>query len=200
MSLRAHIFISISGGMTLIALYSLERNADLEQIRVGLLTQGIPCICLGPYSADCSVLAHTPIVYLHTGCEIISDGFAGKIPPSRFIHASELLSPDRIIGKLYSTYRIDYNVVSHNGVRFDGNDVYFRNNYVRLTHSEKLITRLLTVCHGMFFTAVQIAGFCLENLDAAAVPVHISRINNKSSAVCGEKIITPKRYYGYKIP
>ena len=200
MSLRAHIFISIAGVMTLIALYSLDTNAELEQIRSGLLTRGIPCICLDPHSADGSLILHTPFVYFHPGCKTVSDGFAGKIPPYRIIRALDDLSPDKIIEGLHKTYRIDYNTMSYNSVRFDGDDFYSRNNYIRLTHSEKRILRLLILCHGMYFTANQIAGFCLENSDVAAVPVHISHINKKVSAASGDKLILSKRYYGYQIP
>lgn len=186
--------------MTLIALYSLERNTELEQIRDGLLTQGIPCICLGPYTADNSVISHIPLVYIHPGCEIISDGFLGKIPSRRLIRSADLLSPDKIFENLHNTYRIDYKKLSYNSIRFDGDDFYLHNNYIWLTKSEKLIIRLLTVCHGMFFTATQIAGSCLENPDAAAVPVHISHINKKVFAACSKGLITSKRYHGYRIP
>ena len=184
----------------MLALYTSSIGREVAEIRAELLRHGVPCIVLGPHSDHNCILDRIPFVYFYEDSKGLYDIFTHKIPDFRILHSNELPTADSLTECLRSVYGIDFNCMTHGGARFDGNDFYFHNNYIYLTHSERLIARFLTLCHGLYFTAAQISALCLETENSGTVAAHVAHINKKNSAPYTERIIDTRRYYGYRIP
>ena len=183
----------------MIAIYARRSDMHATAACTDLRKMGIPCILTGPEYGYTSVIQRVPFLFVGKGCEGITAGFSHEIPDTKFIQNYDMLTFDYLTDRLKQIYGLDYINLTCGGIRFHTDEFYFFGNRIRLTDIEKLIVRLLAVCRGCYFTAEEIAGFCLEGNKSSSVAVHIHNINAKNVASVTERIIYSKRYCGYRV-
>lgn len=184
----------------MIAIYAKKSDAEAASLRSDLLKQGIPCILIGPEYGHGALMTRVPFVVFGRGCEEIAHGFRESLPAARVFTSCDAVHADALKDRLRSVYGMDYKNLTRSGIRFVIDVFYFYGNPIKLTGLETSIVKLLTICHGNYFTAEEIAAFCLDRGCAGTIPVHISHINGKNKASRNDQIIESKRYCGYRVP
>jgi hypothetical protein len=184
----------------MIAIYAYKSDTEAADIRSDLLRHGIPCILIGPEYGHGSLMTRIPFVIFSRSCEEIAHGFRELLPTARVFSSCDAVHADALKKRLRTVYGMDYGNLSRGGIRFINDVFYFYGNPIPLTDLETSIVKLLTICHGNYFTAEEIAAFCLEHGGAGTVPVHISHINGKNKASRNDRIIESRRYCGYRVP
>ena len=87
-------------------------------------------------------------------------------------------------------------------IRFDGEYTLFRNRYIRLTATEKMIVRHLIMSNDDWHSAEEIVRYAYNEPSLRArktVSSHVSSINRKAQTATGEKLIVAHRGLGYRI-
>lgn len=183
----------------MIAIYAKAGDTRATELCAALRERSVPCGMVGPEYGLASMIHKVPFLFIGAGCEAMIDSFHNTIPDYKIIRSYDMLCPERLAEHLRKVYGLDFFHLSGGGIRFVEDQLYFFGNRISLTDCEKSILKLLLLCRGTYFTADEIAAFCLHGNSISSVAVHIHNINAKNVVSGTERIVYSKRYCGYRI-
>ena len=183
----------------MIAVYAKAGDTRATELCAALRERSVPCGMVGPEYGLASMIHKVPFLFIGADCEAMIDSFHNAIPDHKIIRSYEMLCPEQLVEHLKNVYGLDFLHLSSGGIRFVEDQLYFFGNRISLTDCEKSILKLLLLSRGTYFTAEEIATFCLHGNSSSSVAVHIHNINAKNVATATERIVYSKRYCGYRI-
>lgn len=183
----------------MIAIYAKAGDRRAAELCAALRERSVPCGMVGPEYGSASMIHKVPFLFIGAGCETMIECFHNAILDHKIIRSYELLCPEKLLEQLKNVYGLDFFHLSSGGIRFVEDQLYFFGNRISLTDCEKSILKLLLLSRGTYFTADEIAAFCLHGNSSSSVAVHIHNINAKNVATATERIVYSKRYCGYRV-
>ena len=167
----------------MIALCGRADDSFMTRVREVLRAVDIPAIKVGVELGFADVIARVPLVFFSASADAFAASLVRTVPREKILHISDGLSDGEIVDAvkhaLFHRLGTDVERVHMDGVRFDGQRVFFRATELHLTKIERLIVRLLLHGEGAYFTAEEIAAACLAD-SVGGVSVHVSNVNAKA--------------------
>ena len=145
----------------MIAIYAKAGDRRAAELCAALRERSVPCGMVGPEYGSASMIHKVPFLFIGAGCETMIECFHNAIPDHKIIRSYEMLCPEKLLEQLKNVYGLDFLQLSGSGIRFVEDQLYFFGNRISLTDCEKSILKLLLLCRGTYFTADEIAAFCL---------------------------------------
>lgn len=191
----------------MVLIYDNESDEIAQALRDDLIRRLIPCAV----SRDEQLIAYSLVNILYMDDSGLEDVIFDDIETVILADRTALESSDRrfaeikrIISRIEDVLLIKYGFDPYTIVRSAVYDSYETTKYFGrfcpLTNVEKLILRFIAVCGEKYAAPMTISRFCLKrDTSVGAVAVHINKINLRASFCSPIRLISNRRFSGYRL-